>query len=734
MRNLLYRIAILLLVIVLFIIVKTFLDLAPVPQTLSVVNSTVRKHQVLDRHENPLTITYQNDWNLHDFRPLYHIPELLQKTFILSEDKRFYEHIGFDWRARLHAMWQDLRARRIVRGASTITEQVVRMIYPRPRTFWSRWVEGFDAIRLEWYYSKADILEFYLNQVPYANQRRGAVQAARYYFDRDLETLNIKEMMALAILVRSPSRLDLKRGTTSVERLTKHLAKHLLQQQVITATDYNALTQLPLQLKDSDLALNATHFVNYLYASQPIDLLQQQGQLHTTLDSHLQGMAQQILDQRLADLRAQNVNNGAMLVVDHTTGEILAWANAGSATAGAPSSHIDAVTTVRQPGSALKPFLYALALEKGWTAATLISDTPLTEAVGTGIHRYRNYSRQYYGQVRLRDALGNSLNIPAIRTVQFVGVEAFLERLRQLGMHSLDAHPDFYGDGLALGNGGVTLFELAQAYTTLAHQGMFRPLKTLRNAATGNEYAVFSPEITSIIGDILSDPDARRLEFGQGTLLQLPVQTAVKTGTSTNYRDAWAMGFNHHYTVGVWLGNLDDQAMSQVSGATGAALILRSMFAELNRLEETLPLYLSPKLAHQNICHATGELATATCPSRNELFIAGTAPISIPNAVENVETSLYLRQPNQGLQLAMDPRIPDDHEAFKLVLSDIPLAADDTIEWVVDDKVIGTTTAHTRHFLWYLSRGAHIAQARVRPSQAEAQSLLKTPAVEFYVK
>ena len=734
MRNLLYRTVILLSLIILLVASKTLFDLAPVPKTLSVADTTVRKHQVLDRQDNPLTITYQNDWNLHDIRPLHRIPELLQKIFILSEDKRFYEHQGPDWRARFHAVWQDLRAFRIVRGASTMTEQVVRMIYPRPRTFWSRWVEGFDALRLQQYFSKADILEFYLNQVPYANQRRGVVQAARYYFDRDLETLNIKEMMALAILVRSPSRLDLKRGTESVERLTRHLARRLLQHQVIATTDYDALAQLPLQLKESELSLNATHFVNYLYAAQPIDSLQQQGQLHTTLDTRLQGLVQNILDQRLAGLKNQNVSNGAVLVIDHTTGEILAWVNAGSLASGVSHSHIDAVMTARQPGSALKPFLYALALEKGWTAATLINDTPLAEAVGTGIHSYRNYSRQYYGAVRLRDALGNSLNIPAIRTIQFVGIEDFLERLRQLGMHSLDAHPDFYGDGLALGNGGVTLFELVQAYTTLANQGKFRPLRTLRNARPATEQGVFSPEIASIIGDILSDPDARRLEFGQGTLLRLPVQTAVKTGTSTNYRDAWAMGFNHHYTVGVWLGNLDDQAMSQVSGATGAALILRSVFAELNRFEETRPLYLSPQLTQHRICRVTGEQTDGHCPSYDELFIAGTEPTQELIKAASAETSLYLRQPNQGLQLAMDPRIPDDHEAFKLVLSDMPLAEDDTIEWVVDDQVIGTTSAKVRHYLWYLSRGAHVAQARVQQKVNLSESALTTPAIEFYVK
>ncbi|MDM8569127.1 DUF2304 family protein, partial [Thiotrichales bacterium HSG1] len=280
----------------------------------------------------------------------------------------------------------------------------------------------------------------------------------------------------------------------------------------------------------------------------------------------IQSITQQILDQQIQNIFS--VKHGAVLVVDHQTGEVLAWVNAGK-----PSerSQIDAITTPRQPGSTLKPFLYGLALEKGWTAATLINDVPLAEAVGTGMHSYHNYSRHYYGAISLREALGNSLNIPAIRTIQQFGVETFLHRLHQLGMTSLTAAPEHYGDGLALGNGEVTLFELVQAYTVLANNGFFQPLKVLRDAPTSDVQTIFNSQISSIITDILSDPEARRLEFGNG--LRLPLQTAIKTGTSSDYRDAWTVGFNYKYKVGIVLGNLYQQPMSQVSGASGPALI-----------------------------------------------------------------------------------------------------------------------------------------------------------------
>ncbi|KHD05540.1 glycosyl transferase [Candidatus Thiomargarita nelsonii] len=695
---------------------KTYSDLTPPPKTLT--HSAVQKVQITDRHGTPLSITYQNDWNIHDYVPLHEIPENLQQIFILAEDKRFYEHNGTDWQARLHATWQNMKALRIVRGASTISEQTVRILHRRPRTFWSRWLENIEARQLEARFTKADILEFYLNQVPYASQRRGVVQAARYYFDRDLDTLNIKEMMALAILVRSPSRLDLRKNTTAIEAPIARFAKRLLASKLITQADYENILTNPLHLKDAHLSVQATHFV--IYMLQNYQDLQSKGRLQTTLDATIQRTVQKILEQRVQTLRSKNVKNGAILVVDHQNQEILAWVSTGS--------QIDAILTPRQPGSTLKPFLYALALEKGWTAATLIHDTPLAEAVGTGMHSFRNYSHHYYGPLRLREALGNSLNIPAIRTIQFVGADTFLQRLRQIGLSSLIAHSDYYGKGLALGNGGITLFELVQAYTSLANQGDFHPLKVLRNAPPTSKHQIFTPEITSIIADILSDQDARSKEFGRSTLLRFPIQTAVKTGTSTDYRDAWAVGFNHRYTVGVWLGNLDQQPMSNVSGASGPALVLRAVFAELNRYEETQPLYLSPQLHKVNICRGTGQRATEDCPSRVEWFIAGTEPEEANQTIES--QPLRLKQPSPGLQLAMDPRIPDEYEAFALKLSDTPLKEADIIEWLVDGKVIGTTSPDERQILWPVERGTHIAQARVSTSEKR----LVTPIVRFYVK
>ncbi|OQY44537.1 MAG: penicillin-binding protein 1C, partial [Desulfobacteraceae bacterium 4572_87] len=650
-------------------------------------------------------------------------------------DQRFYQHPGVDWPARFMALFQNIKSFRAVRGASTITEQVVRMWRPRPRTLWSRWLEGFEATRLEKIFSKEQILECYLNQVPYAAQRRGVVQAARYYFDRDLDTLSHKEVLALAVMVRAPGRMNPHKTPESLEKPIIHLARRMLHEEFIPQSNFDPLSSFdhlqnaPLESRKASLNIKAEHFVHHLYRKTPPDRRTRLNRLRTTLCAPLQQEIQAILNQRLGDLKRKGVQNGAVLVVDHQKCEILAWVNGGNSKEGITETWIDAVTTPRQPGSTLKPFLYALALEKGWTAATRVDDLPLAAPVGHGLHTYHNYSRIHYGPLPLRHALGNSLNIPAVRTIQFVGVDRFLNCLKHLGIHSLHRHPDYYGEGLALGNGEITLLELVNAYTVLANKGVYHPLKTIMDEEnrTPGVARVFTPETASIIGNILSDPGARTLEFGQGSLLRFPVQTAIKTGTSNDYRDAWAVGYNDRFTVGVWVGNLNHQATFGVTGATGPGLILRSVFAELNRNRQTRSLYVSPRLIKRDICQKTGLPDDGQCITVSEWFAPGTEP-EIQPVPQPTRKRPYLQRPSHGLQLAMDPRIPDDHEAFQFQMANLPENA--IVDWYVDGR--HTATTPSQNFLWPLSKGSHQAMAKVWISDIE--STMETDTVNFMVK
>ena len=471
---------------------KTARDLQPVPATLLFGDSGVRKPQLVDRIGNPLSISYQNRWSVQTV-PLREIPALLENAFIESEDRRFPSHNGVDWRARVHALAQNLRAMKGIRGASTITEQVVRMLHPRPRTVWSRWLEGIEAARLEKRFSKSEILEFYLNQVPYGHQRRGVVEAARFYFDRDPATLNVKESLALAILVRAPSGLDPRRGRRSIERRLSKLAAHMRDKALLSEAEYRSALSEGFEFAHSKRVIEAPQFVHYVFDTAGAEVLNSNGTVTTSLDGRVQQKVRQILWNRLQALGSSDVGDGAALVVDNRTGEVLAWVSE-SISAGESQGWVDAVTVRRQPGSTLKPFLYALAMEMGWTAATLIEDSPLSEAAGSGLHSFHNYSRTYYGPLRLRVALGNSLNTPAVRTIQFTGTERFLQWLRSLGISGLNRSADFYGHGLALGDGEVSLFELVQAYSALARHGAFRPLRTL------SERRLPSDEIRPVIG------------------------------------------------------------------------------------------------------------------------------------------------------------------------------------------------------------------------------------------
>lgn len=659
-----------------------------------------KKNTYFDRHGKRLNVTFENDWNSHDVTSIHDVPDFLQHALITSEDKRFFKHKGIDWLARVNAVKQNIVAGEVKRGASTITEQVVRMLHPRPRTFWSRWVEGFEAQRLERQYSKLDILEFYINQVPYRAKRRGVVQAANYYFNRDLSTLSHKEMLTLAVLVRSPKWLDpsayVKRLNWAIQNLQTRLD--------LSLDENNAIKLQEIVLATPKERIDLSHFIRFSESQQRTSL--NNGYMYSTIDLELQTKAQSILDNRLERLAADNVTNGAMLVVNHETNEILAWAIGYAGKENKPYNQINAVTVKRQPGSTLKPLLYASALNAGWTAATMIDDAPLDENVGLGMHTYHNYSRDHYGLISLRESLGNSLNIPAIKAIQLVGPGNFLNFLNTLGIDSLAGHPNVYGDGLALGNGEIKLYELVQAYTVLARMGDFKPLSFSQGEAqTHRAQRVISEDIASLIADIMSDPIAREKEFGLDSILNLPYQTAVKTGTSSDYRDAWAVGFNDKYTVGIWMGNLDYTEMNEVTGASGPALVLRSIFNELNRFRQVRPLYFSHNLTRYRVCINTGLRTDGNCEARDEWFI----PDTQPNGIAATDTKLRIRKPSKGLMLAMDPRIPDEHEFFEFALSQ--KNGIKRVDWYINDQLASSTKTTT--FNWKLKKGKFTTHAAI---------------------
>lgn len=691
--------------------IKTFRALIPFAQTLPGEHTLAVKPRYLDRHGQRLNVTYQNPWNLHNILPVHEIPELLQQAFILSEDKRFYQHSGPDWSARLNAARQNVMKGKVVRGASTISEQVVRMLHPRPRSLWSRWLEGFEATQLENRFGKLAILEFYLNQVPYHGNRRGVKEAADYYFNREPDTLNLKEMLALAVLVRSPRWFDPEKYAARLNRAVINLAERVHHAGFISTNTLAQIQQQPLSIERPEFEFNAEHFIRYVdsasqFAASNTVTTGISSHINTTLDIHLQQPIQDLLNNRLDYLHSANVNNGAVLVVDHQRNDILAWVVGYAGQKGKRFNQLDPVIIPRQSGSTLKPFLYAQALTQGWTAATLIDDTRLEQSVGAGMHTYHNYSREHYGSISLRESLGNSLNIPAVKAIQFVGAPNFLDFIYRFGVHSLSEHPNVYGDGIALGNGEVTLLELVAAYAGLARAGEYKPLSVIEGAHVNkNSQRAVSEDVASLIGDILSDPAAREKEFGWDSILNFPHQTAVKTGTSNDYRDAWALGYNDRYTVGVWLGNLDYSAMNRITGSTGPAVILRSVFNLLNTDRVQQPLYFSERLEKHAVCLSTGLLASSDCESKDEWFIPGV----YPDTLKTPEKTVRIRKPTPGLRMAMDPRLPDSSEYFEFALSTVQPVK--RVDWYVNNKKIHSS--HAPNYLWPLRRGEFAVKARI---------------------
>lgn len=662
------------------------LNTADLPQSFLQVTADAGRRQFFDKNGEPLNASYLSYWNVQDVLPLYRIPEQLQKMFIAAEDGNFYAHSGVDWKARAAALFQNVRSGKVVRGASSLTEQVVRMIYPRPRTIFSKITEGIDAMRLERRFSKQAVLEFYLNQVPYASNRRGIAQAARYYFSKSPDRLSVREMAALAVLVRAPSSLDLYRYPDRIDKRVSAQLEKFKEQGVISKDEYLAASQERLHLSRPALNVSAEHFLNYVrtHALPPGSAVM------TTLDGSLQEKIRRMTRGRLKDMKRRRVANAAVLVLDRHTGGVLAWV---SESTNPDTAAYDSVLVPRQPASAQKPLLYALALSKGWTAATKIKDAPFSRAVGQGVHHFKNYSRTHYGDVTLRQALGNSLNIPALKTIEFVGINTYFAFLHQLGFSHFSKPADFYREGLALGNAEATLLELARAYLMLANNGILMPVRSFEMQENLEKPERVLPETAaSLIGNILSDPMARRLEFGSDSVLNFPVQTAVKTGTSTDYRDAWAMGYNADFVAGVWMGNLTYDPMTEVTGSLGPALLLRSVFAELNRMKPAGPLYLSPRLERRKI----GETTEYFDPDITE---------SLPPETDDAVIST----PENGIMLAIDPRVPIEYQEYKFSLNALPPKA--VVSWFVDGKKLAESEVVS--FFWRLERGSHTVRAEI---------------------
>jgi penicillin-binding protein 1C len=562
-----------------------------------------------------------------------HLPDALVRATLAAEDARFFRHPGLDPLAIARALWHDLRAGRMVEGGSTLTQQAIKVLTRRDRSAMGKLREALLALRLEHQLSKREILALYLSVAPYGNQLEGAEAASRAYFDTRAEDLTPAQAALLAALPQRPSALDPYRHLDAARRRQRWVLERMRALGLLTAEDHEAASRERLRIVRAQRAFLAPHFVERVLSAVPGPAPRR---IHTTLDAALQREVAGIVDMHRARLTGHGAHNVAVAVLDNRTAEWRAWEGSGDYLDPDHGGAIDGVVTPRQPGSALKPFTYALAFERGYTPATVLPDLPAhfpTAATGV-LYRPRNYDGLFRGPLRARAALAGSENVPAVWLLSRTGVPDLLRLLRRAGLSTLEKTPDYYGYALTMGDAEVRLDELVAAYGAIARGGTWRRPTAIRGVVRDGAdrpesdpatllegERVMSERAAFWVADVLSDGAARAYVFGSGSSLDFPFPVAVKTGTSQAYHDNWTIGFTRDVTVGVWVGNFDRTPLVNSSGVTGAAPIFHDvLMAAQQRLAGGMPasedaLVARPSdVAPRTICALSGRDATALCP------------------------------------------------------------------------------------------------------------------------
>lgn len=642
---------------------------------------------LLDRHGEPLqTLRVDLTRRRLAWVPLAEISPALVDAVIAAEDRRFYSHAGVDWLALMHAAVHDLLSGSL-RGASTITMQLAAKLDPALKAHRGRrgiaekWRQIEAALVLERTWTKPQILEAYLNLSSFRGELQGVGAAAQGLFGKHANGLDEPEALLLAALLRSPEShrpVVVRRACALAQRMRVHVSCAQIAARARAGLDapYHISPQLTT-------------------APQVARRLLKPGMQRVTssLDAGVQRYALAALRRQLRLLEAQNVNDGAVLVVDNASGEVLAYV--GNSGPDSSARFVDGVQALRQPGSALKPFLYELAIEEHLiTAASLINDSPVNLVTPSGLYVPQNYDLDFKGLVSARTALSGSLNVPAVRTLMKVGPDAFVTRLRALGFDSITEDGDYYGYALALGSAEVRLWALVNAFRTLANGGVWRPLTLTPRSQPPPGRRVMNAAAAWIVTDILSDRGARSVTFGLDSALATPFWSAVKTGTSSDMRDNWCIGFTPRYTVGVWIGNFSGAPMRDVSGVSGAAPLWLAVMNELNHGGSAVEPAPPAGVIARRVTFARGIEA-----ARNEWFLPGTAMQHVmPKPAHGAQPRIVY--PRSGTIIALDPDIPAGHQRVRLQMR--PRRAG--FVWSVDGRRVA---AHDGETLWRPRHGTH---------------------------
>ncbi|MBT2333701.1 penicillin-binding protein 1C [Variovorax paradoxus] len=631
----------------------------------------------------------------------------LRMAMVLSEDRRFYEHSGIDWRAVSSAAWGNLWNTR-TRGASTITMQLSGLLDEdlrranSGRTFTQKIGQTMAATQLERSWRKDQILEAYLNTVPFRGEIVGIDALSRTLFGKAPSGLDAREASVAAALVRAPNAKP-----ALVAQRACEVMRAMEPGQKIDCDALDMFTSAAVQRR----AFDANEGIAPHAARRVLKELREAGEaaappsrqaagketaVRTTLRAPLQRFALGTLQRHLKELRGRHVEDGALVVLDNASGEVLAWV--GSSGPLSQAAEVDAVAALRQPGSTLKPLLYAQAIaERRLTAASLIDDSSAQISTASGLYIPQNYDRQFKGPVSARTALAASLNVPAVRTLVMVSPESFARQLRAAGL-PLRESGDYYGYSLALGSAEVSLLSLTNAYRTLANSGRYglptltarpavpAPASTAKAKAAGDNPTapVLDPRAAFIVGDILSDANARTRTFGLDSILSTRFWTAVKTGTSKDMRDNWAVGWSQRYTVGVWVGNASGASMWDVSGTSGAAPVWAEVMRFLHAREPSRAPRPPAGLVEARVAFGPGADGSPLEAARSEWFLQGTEqPLFALDSGAGTSAdaaAARITAPSDGTIIALDPDIPPLHQRVRFE------SEGRGVQWRIDGK------------------------------------------------
>jgi len=671
----------------LFLAAWIALKFVPVPEAL--LRTPPVSVEFTDRSGKPLRETRVGERFRREVK-YEEIPQNVIHAMLAAEDKRFFSHSGVDWLAAGRAAVSGVRAGRKTSGASTISQQLIKLSVPRPRTLRTKFIEMATAMRLEQLWTKEEILAAYLNRLDFGNLNFGIAEAASHYLGKPLADLSNAEAALLAGLPWNPTRLNPHANPAAAKRRQETVLRRMRESGWLTEEECERAVAEPLRYEKARRVFNAPHFVDLVLRDADISLIAQnhghaerssvagegggrngveasrestadaresgfhatgpftprrpaaspadaafrmtsdfesngeekmraevpasfrrrlQGEVRTTLDLDLNRFVERSVKERLAGLRAENVREASAVVLDNRTGEVLALV--GSENYFAPGSGmVNGATQARSAGSTIKPITYLLALERGDTPATVVADVPTEFPTPTGPYRPENYHRHCQGPVRYREALACSLNIPAVKVLQSLGGAAILQRrLQAWGVTTLPKPPDEYGLGLTIGNAEVSLLELANLYATLARMGEWRTVSLRPNVQrpTSNvQRPTVQRDLCWLIADMLADNAARTPSFGANSALRFNFPVACKTGTSTDFRDNWAVGYTPEFTVAVWVGNFNGSPMREVSGVTGAAPIMHDVMDHLHRRFGTTWFERPPGIVERAVHPLTG--------------------------------------------------------------------------------------------------------------------------------